>query len=314
MLPIINVDTWKPKNIEYVGAKTKIWLFKSGTESAALPDIYLFKETKAGTGEDWSELIAFMLARKLGIPCADYELANRNGHRGVISLRFLPPASELIDGTELIVEVAPDYEEKSFFKRSGHTLTRVVEIIVRREIGPPIGFSLGEPLRSAVDVFIGYLMLDALVGNGDRHDQNWAAIRLQAEYLGCKPGLYLAPTFDHAACLGRELKDQDKINRLTTKDLGQNVESYLDKNRSAFYRNEQDKKTMLNIEAFRSAGGRAPEAALYWQKQLELLSEETMIATFDEIPRNLISTASISFGKSILKIARQRILAIDTFD
>lgn len=313
MLPIIVVDSWKPKSMEYVGAKTKIWLFRPGTEADEQPVIYLFKEPKANTGEDWSELVACILARKLGIPCADYELATWNGKRGVISLCFLPAASELIDGTELIVEVAPKYEDKSYFRRSGHTLERVMNIIKKKNIGPPVDFSPNASVTSAIDVFVGYLMLDTLVGNGDRHDQNWAAIRLQSKYKSWEPGLFLAPTFDHAACLGRELKDDDKTRRMTTKDSGRNVARYLDKNRSAFYREESDSKTMLNIDVFRSAGKQAPQAAKYWQQRLELVTEDIMSSVFDEIPASLISTPSIEFGKSMLKKARQRILSIDSF-
>lgn len=69
---------------------------------------------------------------------------------------------------------------------------------------------------SAAEQFAGYLCLDVLVGNQDRHHENWGAIRKQK-------GIALAPTFDHSASLARNLKEQEKQDRLNTTDVGYSV-------------------------------------------------------------------------------------------
>lgn len=57
-------------------------------------------------------------------------------------------------------------------------------------LDPYEGWSAG---LSAFDCFAGLLVFDALVGNTDRHHENWAIVE--------DTGL-LAPSFDHGASLG----------------------------------------------------------------------------------------------------------------
>ena len=49
-----------------------------------------------------------------------------------------------------------------------------------------------------------YLLLDAVIGNVDRHHENWGILGKDVD--GSVKGR-LAPTFDHASSLGRELLD-----------------------------------------------------------------------------------------------------------
>ena len=58
------------------------------------------------------------------------------------------------------------------------------------------------------DMFVGYLMLDALIGNTDRHHENWGIM------TGRGRPQVLAPTYDHASSLGRELSDQKRQARM----------------------------------------------------------------------------------------------------
>ncbi len=61
----------------------------------------------------------------------------------------------------------------------------------------------GSGRLTAVEMFAGYLVLDAWVANQDRHDQNWAVLRQAAA-----PGeLRLAGSYDHASSLGFNLLD-----------------------------------------------------------------------------------------------------------
>jgi hypothetical protein len=69
-------------------------------------------------------------------------------------------------------------------------------------------------------VFASYLVLDALIGNTDRHHMNWGVLD--------DPGSprVLAPTFDHASSLGFLLSDEQRNLRLDTTDPRQTVEAY----------------------------------------------------------------------------------------
>jgi hypothetical protein len=305
-LQIQAIDQWLNKNVEYIGSKAKSWYLNPAEGEVGL---YLFKEPKPGTGEDWSELVAFQLAQKLGIPCAEYKLASLGERRGVISRSFVPSAGELIVGTELMAEVVPDYSNLNYFKRQPHTVDRVFEILRDKGAGPPLGFDQFAGVTTAEDVFVGYLMLDALVGNGDRHDENWGMIRLQEKLKDDPPGLYLAPTYDHAACLGRELPDEQKEERLTTKDKFRTVSAYVDRNRSAFYATQEDKRTASTLVAFQIAAKLCPGAAEGWLSRLQSLDHDKLEEAFGAIPGQLISKISCQFGISMLAEGKKRLLA-----
>ena len=72
------------------------------------------------------------------------------------------------------------------------------------QAAPPVG---SDELPDAFDWFAGYLVLDALIGNTDRHQDNWATIRSPA-------GERLSPSFDHASCLGFQVSDEERRDRL----------------------------------------------------------------------------------------------------
>ena len=49
-----------------------------------------------------------------------------------------------------------------------------------------------------------YLVLDAVIGNTDRHHENWGILRQRRGNVWYG---FVAPSFDHASSLGRELLD-----------------------------------------------------------------------------------------------------------
>ena len=75
---------------------------------------------------------------------------------------------------------------------------------------------------SAWEVFVGYLVLDALIGNTDRHEENWAVIVSES-------GRYLAPTFDHASSLGFLLSDPQRLERMSSKDRNYPPEAFAER-------------------------------------------------------------------------------------
>lgn len=54
---------------------------------------------------------------------------------------------------------------------------------------------------------------------------------------------YLAPSFDHASGMGCRLRQDEKRNRLDTKDAGYTVEAFAKKAKTAMYKNDKILKT-----------------------------------------------------------------------
>src|SRR5205807_9360721 len=120
------------------------------------------------------------------------------------------------------------------FKVRQHTVEAVGAIVAELN-PPPEAWMRGVPagIQSALDVFIGYVMLDAWIANQDRHHENWGA-------LWDGNALRLAPTFDHGAALARNLLDSERAERLATKDRLRTVAAFATKGRSAFFGSPAD--------------------------------------------------------------------------
>jgi hypothetical protein len=223
MFTIIEVPEESADLPEQLGTKFKFW-FRN-----ASGDKCLFKEGRPNTGENWAEKVAAELCSLLGLPAASYELGKFRDKRGVITPTFVPRNGRLILGNELLAKILRDYDENRSYRVREYKLRTVLVVLSTKSVNPPIGFQIFEGVGSAVDVFVGYLMLDALIANQDRHHENWGLI------LTADRDVHLTPTYDHASSLGRNELDATRLEMLTTKDIGRSIQKYVERAASAFY-------------------------------------------------------------------------------
>lgn len=196
----------------------------------------------------------------------------------------------------------PDYPSTAL-ARSQHTIRNVFQIIENSSVNLPINWTAPDGIRTASDVFVGYLLLDAWIANSDRHHENWAFIRLGEQN-------YLAPTYDHASSLGRNEKDEKRLARLTTKDAGFSVRAYVEKCKSCLYAEVGDRQPLKTYDAFRRAAQLCPEAACIWVERLAMVSATNTLELFQRIPSSRISSTAIDFARRILEINRQKLLEL----
>ena len=143
------------------------------------------------------------------------------------------------------------------------------------------------------------------IANTDRHHENWGLIGVPKEKK-----LYLAPTFDHASSLGRNITDNERWERLKTKDAGRSIKYYVQRAGSAFYLDETAKKTLLTIEAFQQAAGKRPEAARYWLNKLKGISLNDMESIILKVPGEEMSEVAKEYTWTILNLNKERLLAL----
>lgn len=173
MFPVIEVPD-ESDAIEQLGTKPKIW-FRANDNKRCLFK-YIDREDGCATGEDWSEKVSSELCDLLGLPHACYDFGIWRGHKGVVCPTFVPKSGHLIHGNELLVHVDKGYPKDRFYNVKEHTLRRVIFIVRLEAIKAPIGWKSFADVTSSLDVFIGYLMLDAWIANQDRHHENWGLI------------------------------------------------------------------------------------------------------------------------------------------
>lgn len=285
---------------ESLGTKEKFWLRHDRLGQC------LYKKSRSNTaGEDWSEKIAAELCGLLKLPHAEYELATCNGEYGIISRSFLPVHGNLILGNEILARIHPDYP-KDTRDLSQHTLDRIFGAFDRLEIEyleifMPLNWEPLESIKKVQHTFIGYLLLDAWIGNSDRHHENWGFVELDQK-------LYLAPIYDHASSLRRNESDRKREARLKTQDRGYSVGAYADKCQSYLYANIGNRQRIKTFEAFCEAAKFYPQAACIWLNRLGNISADDTLRLFKRIPGNRISPIAIEFAQSILIHNRDRLL------
>ncbi len=282
--------------LEQLGTKAKAWYFDEDDNKV------LFKEGRPGTGENWAEKVCCEICRLLLIPHADYQLAIWDGKQGIISPTFVPADGRLILGNELLAKIHINYDEARRYQARQHTLRRVVAALDMLNPGLPIGWEAPSEITDGKGVFVGYLLLDALVSNQDRHHENWGFIN-SFEF-----GLRLVPTFDHASSLGRNETDEVRMERLQSKDSGRGIAHYCGRAKSGLYKASTDNKPMTTIFAFQEAVKISPVAGRFWLKRLGDLNLHELETIFYKIPSVIISEPARLFALKMLETNRNRLM------
>ncbi|MGL5905850.1 MAG: hypothetical protein ACRCZA_03880 [Shewanella sp.] len=227
-----------------------------------------------------------------------------------MSQNFIPDGYRMLMGNEVLHALATDYPDpqapaERLVRIKEHTIDRVMAclgdeaILLPQAAQWPTGFN-------AADLFCGYLLLDALISNQDRHHENWAI--MQNERTGER---YLCPTYDHAASLGREMRDEERIERLATRDKNRQILAFVNKARSELFLSPSDKKPLLTVDAFNCAGEIRPEARKYWLRQLINLSDACIVGIFARVPDACISASARHFACEMVKENKKRLLQYD---
>lgn len=286
--PILEVEDL-PERREPIGSKTKFWFRRSD-------GLWLFKQARASTGEAWAEKIAAELAGALGLPHARVELAQCGHVTGVATLDFTSEAKlgNLVHGNELLFETDPHYPKTSDYRVQEHTLDAVRRVLNKSEVGLP-KWQWPAGVSTPWEAFLGYLLLDALICNTDRHHQNWGVLVRSG---AARVTRTLAPTFDHASSLGRELTDGDRDRRLHTTDKRGDLDAYVAKARSALH--DANGHLLGTTAAFETACSMSPASGGAWLERLRSIRRETYADTVSRVPGQTMSALARSFALGLL--------------
>jgi len=301
MFPIVRVEARDTESLEPLGSKRKYWFTDDANKRM------LFKAAeKRGTGTDWAEKLACELCRLIGLPHVAYELAEEadSGVPGVICENCSLEPYSLVMGNQLLLKHDPNYpvDDTSKYGVSKHTVSAVTQVVAYLQNPPQIWLGgLPETIGSALEIFIGYVLLDTWIANPDRHHQNWAALRHDDE-------LFLCPTYDHGAAMARGITDSNRSERLNTSDGNRTVASFAAKAKSAFYAASTDRKTLTTYDAWQSFARYSPKAAETWLSQLAMIDQDIVEKLIARVPTKRMTEVSRSFTGRLLFENRKRLL------
>ena len=274
-------DTWV-RDPEDMGSKKKFWFqFPQDPD-----DYWLFKFPKENTGEHWAEKIAAEIAGLLDIECAQVELATFSNEQGSVCKAFTGDGRELVHGNQMLARFIRDYDPEATFRHSGHTLANILMVMDRV-------FTEREAVLRAKRRIAEYLVLDGLIGNVDRHHENWGILRRQVNdrWKG-----FVAPSFDHASSLGRELQDAKRDLFFAEGRIG----NYAEKGRGAIFWSEGSKRGPSPLELVRLAVSSYPDIFHPVEKKLKKLDVNAMKGVVNRLPDDWMSPSAKAFGIALL--------------
>lgn len=178
---------------------------------------YLFKRSRRSYPDQfWGEVIAYRVAclMGLGVPPAFAAFNSSTGHSAALIEWFYRDGAELfVHGGDFMQRIRPDFDRDLGTK---HNL-QDVELLMRALVNTR---ALTQNWRQW---WVEALLFDALIGNSDRHQDNWGLIfdapGAQAGRHACR----LAPLFDNGTRLGHE-RFPDRVSGWTDARLDQYIE------------------------------------------------------------------------------------------
>lgn len=190
-------------------------------ENAEDGKLYFFKTSLKKKDKDyvyefWSEIIASEVGQLLEFDILKYDVAANNGHLGCLSKSMIDLSHEqLEEGYKWIKRYISTYDVED---RDAYTFQIIEEAL--KQLFNGNGF---------IEKLISTLVFDSIIGNEDRHQENWGIIvstkpteetrgfRFSKKTPVPKTTFKFAPIYDSGSSLGRELREEKICQMLTDK-------------------------------------------------------------------------------------------------
>lgn len=154
------------------------WFSTGGTRAKKYlqgPDgkFYYFKRSQFKPGKDytyefWNEIIAYELGTMLGFKMLQYDIAIDGAIMGCICESMInSEEEELIEGIKYLQAYSPDYDPTKKEHQKWYTFNLIEGALESAKI------------PHFINDVIKIIIFDSIIGNGDRHQENWAVISKQ---------------------------------------------------------------------------------------------------------------------------------------
>ncbi|MGR3319288.1 MAG: HipA domain-containing protein [Candidatus Anammoxibacter sp.] len=280
----INVDKWPELKKPTKGSRDKRWLL--GGQGTSESEIFLFKEShRRYPAEFWSEIVASEIAKMVGIPAPRTYCAKLKDTYGALVEFFLEienkdVTEELKHGGDLVLIQHPSFDRR---KGETHNIYFVEEV-----------FGYLEKMDLFPD-FLKIIVFDTIIGNTDRHQDNWGFIIKDDQIVR------LAPAFDNSDSLGRELIEDKLIDFLHEDEV--KLKQYLFKGKPHLrWSIDGEYLDWLNhFEFLDKVVQKWPETVNFVKEQTRF-SDQQVDSVFDEVSKIQIDNPKYVLSKNRMKL------------
>ena len=244
----------------------------------------VFKYELYNCTESCSKKIAFEIAKVLDYSCARIELArDENGVVGVLNYDFVDKGS----GKEH-TDFGNFFNIDSYNREREYTLQRIKELLDGLDV-------------KLYNKFVRIMIFDALIGESDRHEENWGIMRT---YNESGISIDLSPLYDNGCSLLREFKDRNFADKYYTGI--KTLENYINRGKMIIYNSETGKHykhfelmeylKKENEDLFREEVGK-----------LERLDNDVIETVVERIPDELMIREHKNAIKEYLKLRKEKL-------
>ena len=280
---------------ERLGSKRKFWFRREDGVRC------LFKFPRPDFGEHWAEKVAAEVGRLIGVRCAEVHLARFGAVLGTQSPAFAEPEWLRVHGNEVMAEAIPDYDGSRDTGRGDHSIRNIALAVnrwaERHDLDP----------QAILRELASYAILDGLIGNTDRHHENWMFFH-HPELRSYQ----LAPSYDHGSSLGRELKDESRrVTRSRSEMLSSDrVLNYLLSGGSprGVYIRSGSRRAPPPLVTAQLICRWQPDVVRPWLERLEAATGRAFRDVIDRIPHEFMSPVAGDFTHQVLTISREELL------
>ena len=290
-------------------------------------DPWLLKIPRPNTGEHWAEKIAAEIGSLIGVECAQVELARcseqaafdrllREGQEppprqaqssllATICRSFLPDASattaecHFFHGWEVLQHVIDGYDTALRFGQRDHNVKNISTALAQW-----MGVGTTNPMPGwdqAMEDMASYALLDGIIGNTDRHHENW----MIAWVHDCGDmHIEIMPSFDHASSLGRELTD-DKRRQILESD---GVSRYVRRGRGGVYVDSRRPRAPSPLGLSRLVCRWRPDVARNILDRIHDLSELDVRDAVQRVPSEFMSDTAKEFACQVVLTSTRELL------
>lgn len=233
--------------------------------------------------EACSEKMSYEIAKVLGYDCAKIELATDNeGTLGVLNYLFIDGGSlEHFDAVSYLN--IHDADRPMYY-----TISNIKKVLDGLDL-------------NLFDEFIKVMVFDALVGEQDRHEENWGIERIGNSYR-------FSPLYDNGCNLLRNFKDEKYA--LDYYSGKKDFDAYINKCKSLIYR-EDHKGQYKHFELIKYLNDNYHDLVQKEISNLKKLTDDKIKEIVNKIPNELLTSKHKEYIIIYLKKRRDILLAIN---